>query len=168
MQFDYDQYGSAFIDMRLHRLRVLITAQLDEFFAEAGVAIPSPCVSVVLFLAQRRKASISSIAETLGYSHQLITQRLLQLEELKCIHRLEDPRDRRKRLIALTAKGRRQATLLQETLPRAAEAFDALFDDLKINLPAAVKDIEKALKNDPLTDRLARLETSQLSARKRA
>ena len=152
--FDYDRFGSAFVDMRLHRLRVLITEQSDELFRERGIEASSAAASVLLLLLERQHASITQIADALGYSHQLINHRLKQLESLGQITRITDTRDRRKWLVKLTAKGRTEAQKVAETLPLIASAFDALFERAGVNLSSALEEARAELAATPLTTRL--------------
>ena len=157
-RFDFTAWGSAFVDARLHKLRETITRQSDLLFQEQGVEIPSSCTSVVLFLAPERRASIAQIADALGYSHQLINQRLAQLEAQAFVERRSDQRDRRRRLIALTAAGRRQAQLLEALLPRVAMAFQRLFDEIGVDLEQGLSSCMDALHARPLTRRVAEID----------
>lgn len=138
--FNYDEYGNVFIDMRLHRLRVLITEQCDDFFMGRGISTSSANVSVMLFLKERGQASIAQIAESLGYSHQLINHRLRQLEKQGYLGRHTDARDSRKWLIRLTPAGLEEATLIQNVLPEMGSVFDRLFEDID---PAFCETVDK-------------------------
>jgi len=153
--FDYDRFGAAFVDMRLHRLRVLITEQSDELFRERGIEASSAAASVLLLLLERKHASITQIAEALGYSHQLINHRLKQLEALGLLARIVDARDRRKWLVKLTAKGRAEANRVAGILPLIASAFDALFARAGIDLSAALEDARADLVSTSLSARVA-------------
>jgi len=157
MQFDYDQYGSAFVDMRLHKLRSLVTAQFDMLFEEHDIEIPSACVSVILFLAQGRRVSISQIAESTGYSHQLISQRLSQLEALSLAKRVDNTRDRRKWLIALTKKGRAEAARVESFLSVARRVVDDLFLEIGVDLDLALIAATDALILESVSARANRL-----------
>ena len=152
--FDYDRYGNAFVDRRLHKLRVLITEQSDEVFVERGITAPSACVSVILFLQDKGNGSIAQIAEALGYSHQLINHRLQQLEKAGFTTRFADPRDKRKWRIKLTTRGLREAERVEEALPLIARAFDDLFSDLDVDLTLKLKDLHSALSKQPIGNRI--------------
>lgn len=155
MDFDFQRYGSAFLDKYLHGLRVLITDQSDRLFEFHDIRAPSPCISVVLFLDERRRANITQIASALGYSHQLINQRLSQLERLKLVRRYRDVKDRRKSLLTLTPAGKAEAEKMRSLLPRIAEAFDALFVEENANLPTAISSVSSALEEKSLAERIS-------------
>jgi DNA-binding MarR family transcriptional regulator len=152
--FDYDEYGNAFVDMRLHRLRVLITEQCDDLFLERGISAPSAAVSVLLFLSQKGHANITQIANALSYSHQLINHRLGQLEKAGFIQRFADVRDKRRWLIKLTAIGRKEARKIDQALPEIAHAFDDLFEKLGVDLSRTLNEIHKSLSRETLSERL--------------
>jgi len=167
MRFDFDAYGSAFFTMRLHRLRVLLTEQCDIAFLKQGVVSPSPCTSVVLFLAERGGASIAQISRATGYSHQLVNQRLALLEELGLSQRLADPHDKRKCTMELTRRGKADAKKLIAALESLARAFDELFDDLGVDVGAVLDKAHAQLSADPLQDRMQTARTPRAPGRSR-
>lgn len=158
MKFDFDKYGSAFLAMRLHRLRLVITAQSDVLLEQLDIRVPSSCVSVVLFLKERKAASISQIAAGTDYSHQLISQRLAQLEKLKLINRDSNELDGRKLLIRLTKKGENQAVQLEKMIEVSAEIMNGIYSEIDCDLDEVLDNATSLLKNKPMAER-ARLMT---------
>lgn len=152
--FRYERHGSVFLARRLHKLRELITDQSDEVFIHEGITAPSHCVSVLLYLNQTRNCSISKIADKLGYSHQLINYRLTQLTDLGFVERIQDDRDRRRRLMSLTKKGRSEVHKIETALPKIAATFDHLFEDIGVELNEALSLAFQQLKDRPLVDRI--------------
>ncbi len=151
--FDYDRFGAAFLDMRLHRLRCLITTQTDALVAERGIRVPSPCFSVVVFLQDHPDATLTLLSNELGYSPQLIAQRVAQLETARLLKRKPDTRDRRRMLVSLTASGRRQARKVAQLMPMIATAYEELFRTMQCDLNQAVRDFDSLLRNRPLVQR---------------
>lgn len=145
---------SAFLAMHLHHLRKLITRQSDRLFADQGIRAPSSCVSVLMTLDDAGPGSIAYLADSLGYSHQLISQRLSKLEDLGFIEKRPDPADQRKSVVGLTDAGKEQAALINEVLPMAAAAFDQVFDALGVDLCDAATRAHALLTANPLTDRV--------------
>lgn len=154
MQFEYDKYGSAFLDMRLHKLRIQITDQMDFAFETHGIDIPSTCISLVLYLLERPTASIAQLAEGTNYSHQLINQRLTQLEALSFSKRVPDTRDRRRMLITLTPVGIKQARKLENFLTITSDVFDDIFEEIGIDLQAAVTAARAAISTRSILNRI--------------
>jgi DNA-binding MarR family transcriptional regulator len=157
LKFDFEKYGSAFLAMRLHRLRVLITDQSEELFEHFGLVAPSSCVSTILFLKERKSASIAQIAKATEYSHQLTSQRLLQLEELGLADRQAHERDGRRVLIALTPAGKKQAARIEEFLVLASKLMDGLFEELGCDLDLVLIHATENLTMNSLRKRASKL-----------
>lgn len=158
MQFDFDKYGSAFLAVKLHKLRTLISAQCEDIFAEHDIAVPSSCVSIVLVLKQKKTASISQIAASTTYSHQLVSQHLAKLEALNLVKRTTDKRDNRRLMISLTDAGIPEAEKLDAVLHKLSQIFDALFTELDCDLQRYLISATMMLQTKPLSDRAADLD----------
>lgn len=153
MQFDFDAYGSAFLATRLHKLRVLISDQCEDLFADHNIIIPSSCVSISLVLGQIGPTSITKIASATTYSHQLVSQHLVKMENLDLIERQSDPRDNRRLLISLTPKGKEEVQKLDEALRKLAKLFDNLFVELDCDLKNTLIKATYSLNKVPLNRR---------------
>lgn len=153
MQFDFDAYGSAFLATRLHKLRVLISDQCEDLFAARDIMIPSSCVSISLVLGKIGPASITKIASATTYSHQLVSQHLIKMENLDLIGRQPDPRDSRRLQISLTAKGQSEVDKLGEALQELATLFDGLFTELDCDLQNVLIEATHSLEKAPLDQR---------------
>ena len=152
--FNYDQFGSAFFDMRLHKLRVLITEQCDALFLQRGIRASSICISVMLFLREQRHASIAKIADSLAYSHQLIAYRLKQLENLGLVVKFADTEDRRKSLIKLSPEGEREADEIKALIPKISEIYDEIFAQIGFDLSQAIDEVRGELAMKSMSERL--------------
>lgn len=153
--FDFDAFGSAYTAKHLHHLRVEVSAQCDEICSAHGVASPSHCSSLILLLASAPKgAGLTELARRLGYSHQLINQRLKLLEQLSILRRVEDPSDRRKKLAVLTAKGKSEAKKLKAVLPLLSKALDDVFREIGFDVLAVTTEALSALHQKPMAARL--------------
>lgn len=128
------EHNNAFLAMYLHRLRRLVSTQCDVLFDQHGIRAPSHATSVFLYLLERKRANITELADTLNYSHQLMNQRLVFLEERGLVERLPDPRDGRKVLFRLTRSGATEARRTAKVIPIAAEAIEDLFNEMGVNL----------------------------------
>ena len=153
-KFQYETHGNVFLARRLHKLRELITDQSDEVFIIEGITAPSHTVSVLLYLGQVKDSSISKVADRLGYSHQLINHRLLQLMEMGFIERLQVPRDRRRCLVSLTQKGKSEVHKVESALPKISGAFDQLFKELGVDLGETLYEALQFLTSRPIADRI--------------
>lgn len=143
--FNFDAFEVTFLARYLHRLRVLISQQSDEVFAQHNVTVPSHCASLMLLLHEHEEMPITVIANALGYSHQLILQRLGILEKAGCIRRFEDPEDRRRRLVRLTRLGMREAEKIEIALKVINVGLRSVMDDVGGNLQDAAQRAEAGL-----------------------
>lgn len=115
--------GLGYLGRHCELLSDLIEEQTAELFAQRGIAIPVKSCSLVGALASRQPASASDLAGALGRSHQIIMQKLPKLIRLGLVERADDPADKRRSLLRLTAQGRDQMDRLQEVLPLIEAAY---------------------------------------------
>lgn len=151
--FDFNTHKNAFVDSRLHKLRVLITEQSDELFLQVGIQVSSSCISILLYLLKESQRNIAQIANALGYSHQLIAHRLKSLEKNDFVKRSVDCRDRRKLLISLTADGEEEAKKISEILPVISTVFENIFRDLDLNFVEELANLQAQLQEKSLGER---------------
>jgi DNA-binding MarR family transcriptional regulator len=169
MAFDYDKYGDAFLAMHLHRLRVLITAQCDKLNEGRGIVTPSACTSTLMFLGEHESASLSELAEELGYSHQLTNQRVVLLTRLKLVRRVTDARDRRKVRVTLTALGAEEVEKIHGVVRDSAVVFSKLFDEIGFNVRDALIRAEQLLGERSIAARAQEVDAARAKrTRKRA
>lgn len=146
--------SGAFLANRLDRLADLIADQGEALLQHAGLDMPPRTVSLLLFVGEHRKLSAADAAALLGLPHQLVTQRTELLIGLGLIERKDDPADGRRKVLTLSAKGRGQYARLRTRLAEAADAFDALFDEIGCDLARIVAKAQAALEREPLSQRM--------------
>ena len=150
--FEFEEYGTAFFDASLHRLRALISAQSDKLFNEMGISVPSLCASMVLHLDENKGSAVVALANALGYSHQLIQKRILILKRLKCISRRKDRGDKRRSIIELTDVGRKEAALIRIALKKIDSQLSLVFDEVGCDGQAHVQSIHERLVDNPISN----------------
>ncbi len=153
-------YGDAFLGGRAQRLADLISQQGDELFRSAGIAVPVRCASTLLYLRQDGPSSLVQIAKALDESHQLTAKRMALLDTLSLVSCEDDPNDRRRRIFALTRKGKREARLVQARCELAQKIFEQLNRELAVQLGdaldaawAALTEKSMLARSDPETTR---------------
>ena len=103
---------------------------------------------------------MSALAERLGLSHQLASQRLRWLVKEGLVVIGDDPNDRRRRLVSLTPAGQTEGDKLQAFLPKLEQAYRDLFDEIGMDLHKGMVDARTALLARPL---LARMQTETVT-----
>lgn len=144
----------AFLANKLDRLSDLIVEQGDALLGDAGLAIPSRTVSLLLLIGDKGPMSVADIAGTFGQPHQLVTQRADVLIGLGLVERSADPADARRKLLSLLPAGRRHHADLTRVLTQAAAAMAALFDELGCDLADVAVRAMATLHRTSLRDRV--------------
>lgn len=137
--------------------------QMADALIEEELNIISKTMGIVQLLYSEGAKSQSDIAERLKYSHQLTGQRLTWLFDHGFAIAQRDPSDARRRLVQLTSTGVAEGEKLQTFLPRLAEAYDALFQEVGVDLDAAIQRVDRALEGNPLKARMGHGQRSERS-----
>lgn len=153
LKFDFEDYGMTFFARDLHRLRIVISEQSDDIFDEAGASIPSHCASLILILDDYDEAPVMKLAAALGYSHQLLNQRIKILEKNGCVRKHLDPNDRRRTLVSLTKHGRSEAAKVRNALPIIDAGIRNAVLKHNADIQQTVKNVRLALLASSLSDR---------------
>jgi DNA-binding MarR family transcriptional regulator len=148
----------AFVANALERLAGVIVEQGEDLLRDAGLTFPTRAASTVLLLGERARLSAADLAKALGQPHQLVTQRVDLLIELGIVSRAGDPGDARRRILVLTAKGKRQFERLKACLALAEAAFAALSAEIGCDLSGAASSAIAALVRSSVLDRVRALE----------
>lgn len=150
----------AFVANLLGRLVDMIVAQGEDLLHDAGLDFPSRAASSVLLVGERGNISAADIASALDQPHQLVTQRIELLIDLKIVKRVSDPKDGRRKILALTNKGTQQFMRLQTRLTNADRAFEILFKEIDCDLPAIAARAMDALGKHSILERVMAVEAS--------
>jgi DNA-binding MarR family transcriptional regulator len=147
-------FKGAFVANQLSALVDLIALQGDSLLEDAGITIPSRAVSCVLLVGDQGQVSAADVAKALQQPHQLATQRVEALIKLGLLKRIDDPKDGRRKILTLSAKGRDQYARLNARLAEVEQAFLGLFAEVGCDLPAVVERTLQALRSTPLLKRI--------------
>jgi DNA-binding MarR family transcriptional regulator len=157
------EYRSAFLASMAGRLRDQICVEADEIFKSNNMATPVNDVSYMLYLKENGSTSIAELARAQDYSHQRVALRINLLKKLKLVTRIIDPKDQRRKLIKLTAKGQKEMAFLQKMYTETSMAIEHLFKEIDVDLMDKISDALDALKKRSLPDRLREIESGYLS-----
>lgn len=143
----------AALAMRVGQLATTLYGQMDRLLVNRGVRLPGYTTSIVQTLYHGGPQSITDLAARLELSHQLASQRVKWLVGRRFATIASGARDRRTRIVSLTAAGRAEAEKLQRFLPELEGAYADLFDELGVDLHDAAVRASAALADRPLQDR---------------
>ncbi len=151
--------------LRVKQLADRLYDQMADALVERELKIISKTMGIVQLLYSEGAKSQAEIADRLKYSHQLAAQRLAWLYENDFVVAKRDPSDARRRLVQLTSAGMAEGKKLQTFLPVLIRAYDGLFEEISIDLDAAIQKAERALAESPLKARMALTQTTKRRAR---
>lgn len=146
--------GLAFLAHRLKRASETILEGSTEALRRQGFSSPARSGSTLLLLREHGPTGITEIAWRLRLSHPLIIKLAAAMAAAGLVRDEKDPVDHRRRLIALTDKGRAEAERI-DAFSRALErTFETMFEDAGADLFDALERFEAAAQAWPLADRL--------------
>lgn len=149
--------GPAFLAHRLRRASETILEGTSAFLGANGSAAPARSVSTLLLLQRDGPAGVTAIAQRLRLSHPLIIKLTSALIAAGYAEQRADPNDNRRRLIALTPQGEAEVARLADLLNVIERTLHVLFDEVGVDLFAAIARFEAATDAVPVGERLARM-----------
>ena len=154
--FDSEVTRKAYLGKHAFDFMSMAARQATVIYVERGLIFPMEVSSTLQYLNRQGALSVADIARALDLPHQLATQRVEKLIKLSLVVRKPDPRDARRSMLKLTQKGRSQAKLLEKCMKDVAELYQELFDEINCDLSKILPTATNALRQHPLSDRLAR------------
>ena len=148
------ELGRPFLAHRLKRAAELLVAGSGKWLPETGVTAPPRSMSALLLLRREGPLSVTDIAERLRFTHPLIIALLAQLESRGFTTVARDPNDARRRMITLTPEGERETDRVDAAAEVIGRAYQALFDEIGLDLLDAVSRLESACAAQPFSERL--------------
>jgi DNA-binding MarR family transcriptional regulator len=115
--------SSAYLLSRIGRI-----AKADATARCLQLGMDLPHVGVLALLDERAPTTQAAIADALGIDRSQLVGELDELEERGWVERQRDPHDRRRQLVSLTAKGRKQIAGFRATAARIEDEFLAPLD----------------------------------------
>jgi DNA-binding MarR family transcriptional regulator len=128
--------------------------QEKEIYENYGIIFPVRASSTVEMIKRKPGISLSEIARALGFTHQLVAQRIKILSNMSLIEKRSDTDDRRRYGYFLTPAGQKQARLLQSCIEDISQVYSDLYEEIDCDLPAKLAGAISALKSRPMLQRL--------------
>ncbi|KAK0341703.1 hypothetical protein LTR94_025308, partial [Friedmanniomyces endolithicus] len=143
----------AFLANALEEAARLIVDQGDALLSANGLDVPSRAVSTLLFIGDCKQTTTADIAKALNHPHQLVAQRIDLLSRAGLLERPQTTTDRRRKPISLTRLGVQKVEHLRLLLTCVDRAFDALSEELGLDLATFPSKLTNALMSRPLAER---------------
>ncbi|HEY0302007.1 MAG TPA: MarR family winged helix-turn-helix transcriptional regulator [Rhizomicrobium sp.] len=142
---------------RLRRLSERLDREVEAVYREHGVVFEPRWFAVVTVLDERGAVSVGELAAVLGVSHAAVSQVRGGLIDAGLVAGRADPDDRRRQILALTPKGRREIARLKPLWAAIAASVEALCAEAAPGLIDMFTRIEDAMAEKPVPHRVAEL-----------
>ncbi len=139
------ELGLGALGSRLRRLTERLNAGVSAAYAESGVAFEPGWYGLFRLIEARDDVAIGDASALLSVSHPTVVQTARALAHAGLIEDQLDPRDRRRRLLRVTAKGRETAQALRVVWEATGSAAAGLLKEADVDLLAALDRLEAAL-----------------------
>ncbi|MGH8113886.1 MAG: MarR family transcriptional regulator [Rhodanobacteraceae bacterium] len=146
--------GPAFLAHLLRRLSDELVRGADTWCPEVGVTAPPRTTSTLLAIDEHGPLGVTEISALLRQSHPLVINWIKQLRDHGFVKTRTDTDDRRRTVVALTAKGKAEIRQIRRALTRMGETSQALLDEAAPGLFDALWRIEQACRRKSFANRL--------------
>jgi DNA-binding MarR family transcriptional regulator len=146
--------GPAYLAHLLGRLSDELVRGAVAWYPEVGVTAPPRTTSTLLALDEHGPLGVTEISTLLRQSHPLIINWIKQLRDYGFVETRTDTGDRRRTVVALTAKGVAETRRLRKALARMGETSQALMDEAASGLFDALWRMEQACRREAFAVRL--------------
>lgn len=148
-----ERFAPAFVGLLANRVSDLLVAQGGAYLSERGQPAPPRAMSTLLTL-RAGPRSVTEIASTLGVSHPAVIKIMRDLARRGLVERARDPNDARRKPWRLTGSGETAASETERFIAVAQRAYRRLFEEIGVDLHAALVEMEAALRRTGFDARL--------------
>lgn len=149
----HGEYAPGFFGLLASRVMDAIMESGVKAARDFGIRAPVRTFSTMVLL-KREAMTVTEIAQHLGVTHAAVIKHSRVLEEMGLIERSRDPRDARRRPFALSDQGRAEAARIDDFMAKAARLYQALFDDIGIDVFEGLRRMESGLADRDFATRM--------------
>ncbi len=149
-----NELGELAIATRLKRLSERLSADVSKIYKESEVDFEARWFLILSLLESRKLMAITEIAEALQLSHPAIIQLVQELVQKNLIKTSLDKHDGRKRLVSLTATGKKTLDSIKPILVSIKEENIKWINAASANLLTSLMELEKALDQQNMYQRI--------------
>ncbi|MBD3257550.1 GNAT family N-acetyltransferase [candidate division GN15 bacterium] len=140
---------------RLKRLAERLMKDCSHLYRDSGLDFEARWFSTLFALKQHSPQGVTELADHLGLTHPAVNQVVGTMEKKKLVTTKRDRADERRRLVSITARGRKLLDDLQPLLIDIKEATRELVEETGVDLMTGLDRLEAALNQTCMHDRLS-------------
>ncbi len=154
--------------LKAKRLADLIGQQGRDAYDALGIKVDAKLNSMVLGLMELEAATSTELAKRTGLSRQLVESRIRQLENAGQVTSDVDPEDARRRLYRLSKHHAQSFAAVMEVMTDFEDVYEALWEEIGVDVSDAISRMERALERSSLTERLCHVHPKYQKQKERA
>lgn len=148
------ELGELAFASRLKRLSERLLKDVTRIYKELEVDFEARWFPILYSLNLKTKMSITELAGNLSLTHPAVNQLAAEMEKAGLISSAKDRRDERRRLLKLTAKGKRTAKVLKPVWDDIAKSTREVLQETGKDILKGVEAVERTLDKKEMYDRV--------------
>ncbi len=149
-----NELGELALATRLKRLSERLSADVSKIYKESEVDFEARWFLILSLLEREKLMAITEIADSLQLSHPAIIQLVQELMQKNLIKTTVDKLDGRKRMVLLTANGKKTLAQIQPVLASIKEENKRWIDEAGANMLTILTELEEALDKQTMYHRI--------------
>ncbi len=154
--------GPLALASRLKRLSDNLMQDGIRIYRDSQIDFEPRWFPVYYYLLTAGPSPVTAIARSLGVSHPSVNQVAKELLARELIAAYKDPKDKRKRVLALTSKGKAQRQALETVWQDIQRALQAVIDETNVDFLGDIASIERAINNKSFYHRFQQLQAPDI------
>ncbi len=142
------------IATRLKRLSERLSNDVSKIYKESDVDFEARWFLILSLLAKEKLMAITEIADSLQLSHPAIIQLVQELEKKNLIKASVDKKDGRKRMVSLTATGKKTLAQIEPVLRSIKAENKKWIDAASANILTVLTELEDSLTEQSMYHRI--------------
>lgn len=147
------ELGPLALGSRLKRLSDRLMQDGIKVYRHCDLDFEPKWVPVFYFLAEKGPSAVTDIARGIGITHPSVNQIAKEMISRGYVAAYKDPKDKRRRVLALTSAAKTQRQRLSQTWHLIDAALLELIEDTGVDLLAHIETLERALANKSFLER---------------
>ncbi|HTM98100.1 MAG TPA: MarR family transcriptional regulator [Pedobacter sp.] len=139
---------------RLKRLSDRLSNDVSKIYKESDVDFEARWFLILSILAKEKLMAITAIADSLQLTHPAIIQLVQELEKKKLIKASIDKNDGRKRMVSLTASGKKTLAQIEPVLMSIKAENKKWIEAASANILDVLTELEQSLTDQSMYHRI--------------